>query len=120
MNGRRLYALGIIALGIVALGIYGCTLPQSAMLGTFPNATSTVFLTPTPTFLTPTPTSPNALGVLGTVYIREMPDGTIVGYVVDGVYPGECSGNWCKIAAGYIWRGCTDNNPNELGCSSQR
>jgi SH3-like domain-containing protein len=30
----------------------------------------------------------------------------------------KCTGDWCEIVepAGFVWRGCTDNNPDGLKC----
>jgi hypothetical protein len=72
----------------------------------------------TPTTPPATNTPPNALVTVGNVYIRDVPNGTRVGSLELGatVY-GSCSGDWCQIEDGYIWRGCTDDNPEGLGCA---
>lgn len=55
--------------------------------------------------------------ILGTVYVRNSPGGQVVGHIETGeIISAVCSGDWCKIEDGFIWRGCTSDNPAGLGC----
>lgn len=105
------------------------SIAAGACVPTFPTLAPTQTALPTRTqapekavFLTPTP-SPNALGdleILGNVYIREIPNGTRIGALLLGeIVSGTCSGDWCEVPGGYIWRGCTDNNPRQKGCQTK-
>lgn len=103
----------------LSLAVFACAAPAWVptptaipLLTPAPNATATALPTPIET--------PNALGIVGTVYIREIPNGKRIGSLELGaVVNGVCSGDWCRIDAGYVWRGCTDNNPNALGCQAK-
>jgi hypothetical protein len=61
------------------------------------------------------------LAITGNVWIRAaIPDGLRIASLEAGdAVTGNCAGNWCKIAAGWVWRGCTDNNPARLGCQTK-
>lgn len=111
----------ILALAVLALGILACTkvTPTPNALGE--TATPTVEIpnaTPFPTrTATPTETQFPTLAIVGNVWIREIPNGEIVGSLDAGTTTtGDCTGEWCHIPNGWIWRGCTSNNPNALGC----
>lgn len=114
------FLLTLLTLAIMALGVSAClqmptpnapTPTPTALLTPTPNATRTPVFTLVPT--------PNALGVIGNVYIRQTPNGIRIGSLALGakVY-GICAGDWCKIEkpAGYVWRGCLSDNPDNLLC----
>ena len=68
----------------------------------------------------PTVVPAKVLAIVGDVYIRNEPDGSVIGNLRRGdVVMGECVGNWCKIEGGYIWRGCTDDNPDRKRCEAR-
>jgi Bacterial SH3 domain. len=60
---------------------------------------------------------------LPTVNVRAEPDGEVVGMLTVGkrVTVLKCVDNWCKIAkpAGWIFRGCLSDNPDNLGCTAK-
>lgn len=128
----RRAAFGIL---ILALGILACTkvTPVPNALGIEGTRVETGTLVPTPSpsstatalgIIVEPAETPNALGITGTVYIREIPnaDGKILGHLDQGDSAlGICTGDWCEIPnAGWIWRGCTTDNPNALGCEVKK
>lgn len=67
-----------------------------------------------------TPSVTPILFVIGDVYIRDEPNGTVIGSLKNGVIVyGICDGNWCDIQDGYVWRGCVSDNPKSLGCEAK-
>ncbi len=60
--------------------------------------------------------------ITGQVNLRDM-DGIATGYALEAgtIWWGRCDGSVCVIRGGEytVWRGCVDNNPDELGCKSQ-
>ena len=95
--------------------------PTPVPTGT-PAVTATATIHPTPT-QTALPTPPNALGITGNVYIRQSPnanDNELGILKIGDSVIAVCVGNWCRMTGGYIWRGCTDDNPNALGCEERR
>ena len=63
-------------------------------------------------------TSPSPLvTVVGNVNIRTA-DGAVVGWLVKGDrVKAACNGQWCVLSDNTkFWRGCSDNNPDGLGC----
>jgi hypothetical protein len=93
---------------------------------------------PAPTALPPSPTpaatvtpqatgtaSVNTVTIRAVVYIRAEADANspAVGSLETGerVVIVSCSSDWCEIAepSGYVWRGCTDDNPNNLSCEAR-
>lgn len=65
-----------------------------------------------------TPTIP-VITITGTVYVREVAnEDMVVGYMVEGqTVHAVCDGHWCEFDNGLkVWRGCTSDNPFNLGC----
>jgi hypothetical protein len=99
--------------------------------------TPTVAADPTPrpsaTLTAPTPTSsPSAEAEqaevrAAVVRVRDAADGeplTPEQYIYAGqsVTIVACSGNWCEISepvAGFVWRGCLSDNPDNLKCQAE-
>ena len=72
---------------------------------------------------TPVPTQIHTVSIRAVVYVRQLADtdspvtGSLeTGQVVEIV---GCAGNWCELMdpPGFVWRGCTNNNPKKLGCA---
>jgi hypothetical protein len=62
--------------------------------------------------------------IQATVYVRQEPDpnSAAIGSLTTGerVEIVSCSGDWCELdRGGYVWRGCTDDNPDELLCEAR-
>jgi uncharacterized protein YgiM (DUF1202 family) len=117
------------------LAILALILASLACMEQIATATPTATLSPSPApSATPTPEStqtsvPAAQDVQtatiqATVYVRAEPDASspeigslTTGEVVEIV---TCAGDWCQIEPeGYVWRGCTDNNPDALLCEAR-
>jgi hypothetical protein len=121
---RILITLTVLALGVLACGTYITPTPTPNATETLPTRTATALLTPTPNALgttTPVWTADVAQPV---VTVRDAPDGEPTG---DYLSAGEtvvilrCAGDWCRVKnpAGWVFRGCLSDNPNELGCSAK-
>lgn len=66
----------------------------------------------------------NSVTIQAIVYIRQSADATsaAIGSLTTGdtVEIVECLGEWCQIkSGGYVFRGCTNNNPDELKCEAK-
>jgi len=113
----------IIFLGVLALA--ACS-PEivPAITGVVPTLSPTptagvLAVPPAPTEV-PTLSPARLLAIVGDVYIRSEPDGAVVGSLRRGdCREGVCVGNWCEIDGGYIWRGCTDDNPERKRCEAK-
>jgi multidrug efflux pump subunit AcrA (membrane-fusion protein) len=119
------YALIVLALATLACGQY--VTPTPTVSPASPSSTAPApYATPTPE---PTKISVPAQDVQtatirATVYVRAEPDANspeigslTTGEVVEIV---TCAGDWCQIEPeGYVWRGCTDNNPDALLCEAR-
>jgi len=56
------------------------------------------------------------------VNVRDMPDGDLAGVVLQrgDTARAICAGGWCELeAGGFVWRGCTSDNPEKLGCEAR-
>lgn len=63
--------------------------------------------------------TPPPLQITGNVYVRNR-QGVVVDSLLKGTgVAGTCQGDWCNIGSGYIWRGCTSDNPDVLGCEAK-
>lgn len=112
-------------LALIIFVIVGCYVPTVLPA---PTETALPTVLPTVTALPTLTPAPNANSwktrvTLPTVNVRDQPDGAIIGSVTVGsvVEIVGCVGNWCQIVepAGYIWRGCLEDNPENLGCRSR-
>jgi hypothetical protein len=124
---KTLVAVVVILLSALACGQYITPTPT-----TVDEIITTVTpLSPTRTATVPTATSvqfttvkqQSATVVQAVVNVRTAPDGDVIGFLRAGdvVNVLECSELWCKIEspAGYVWRGCLSDNPENLGCSTK-
>ena len=112
--GKKALALWLIALALLCGCLEVPTLQPSATPTESPTAAPKALALP------PRTATPEPLEILGNVYIREEPAGIRTGALLLGeTVTGICTGRWCRIAAGYIWRGCTNNNPAGLGCQTK-
>jgi hypothetical protein len=100
-------------------------------------ATPTQVPTPSPSSPTPTPAptaterprtteeAVNTVTIRAVVWIRSEPDGVRIGSLETGqsVELISCDGDWCEvrtdILSGYVFRGCTSDNPDELDCEAK-
>lgn len=88
-------------------------------LPTLPTLTPTPGPLAVPTF-TPTPNMP-LVTVTGDVFVRDAQD-VVQGYMLKGttVYA-RCVGQWCYVENSLkFWRGCSSDNPYELGCTAAK
>lgn len=57
------------------------------------------------------------------VNVREKPGGAVIGSLRSGDFVEivACAEKWCEIVepAGFIWRGCLSDNPDELKCEAK-
>jgi hypothetical protein len=121
------------ALALVALAVLQLACVMSAVQVTpevTPTAPATLPPSPTPAAtVTPQATGTaeavNTVTIRAVVYIRAEADANspAVGSLETGerVVIVSCSSDWCEIAepSGYVWRGCTDDNPNNLSCEAR-
>jgi hypothetical protein len=114
------------ALLVMALVVMACEMQVSP---------PTVPLTPAPT-ATPVPTATiapfpaaedvNTVTIRAVVWIRSEPDGTRIGSLETGqsVELIGCTGEWCEIRtdelSGFVFRGCTTDNPDNLKCEAAK
>jgi hypothetical protein len=89
-------------------------LTQSATESDFPAETDR---TPVPTPL------PHFVTILAqSVYLHETADANskVTGSLLRGAtVEAVCIGNWCETGGAYFWRGCSSDNPENLGCSER-
>jgi hypothetical protein len=114
----------LLALAVLALSALACVVQT-----TIPTPTSTPSLVPaTPTRrAVPSATAEadvQTTTIQATVYVRQMPDpnSAAIGSLTTGerVEIAACDGDWCELErGGYVWRGCTDDNPDELLCEAR-
>ena len=91
--------------------------------------TATPEIASLPEAKTPTasPTAPgkDTATIQATVYVRQSADASsdAIGSLKTGdtVEIVKCAGQWCEIKrpSGYVWRGCTSNNPDGLLCQAR-
>jgi hypothetical protein len=122
---RVLLAVIVLAGVTLACGTYAPTVTPTAA----PSATPTPTATPVPTAtVTPFPTSEdvNTVTIRAVVWIRSEPDETRIGSLETGqaVELIGCNGEWCEIRtdglSGFVFRGCTSDNPDNLKCEAAR
>ena len=121
---RALFAVLVVVGVTLACGTYVTPTPTALP------ASGVTVVTPTPTRTarpTPTPTAAadEHVTIQATVNVRAEPDGIVIGSLASGevVDLERCRDNWCKIRIervfGYVWQGCTSNNPRNLGCEAR-
>ncbi len=84
-------------------------------------------VTPSPLFPTgtPSPTEVTPQGIIITVqsvyvHIRSDINSVVIGALYRGdIVSGTCIDYWCKVTDGFVWRGCTSDNPDKLGCEER-
>jgi hypothetical protein len=99
--------------------------------------TPTPTVSPPPAFPTPSPAptvterprateaAVNTVTIRAVVWIRSEPDGVRIGSLETGqsVELIGCDGDWCEVRtdvlSGYVFRGCTDDNPDNLDCEAK-
>jgi hypothetical protein len=119
------YALIVLALATLACGQYVTPTPTvspASPSSTAPAPSATP--TPEPTKISVPAQDVQTATIRATVYVRAEPDANspeigslTTGEVVEIV---TCAGDWCQIEPeGYVWRGCTDNNPDALLCEAR-
>ena len=114
----RIFGLAIIALVILkctaCVGLPTLAVTPTTVVVTRPVPTATVFPTVTtlPSFLN--------VRIIGNVNLRDKTD-YIVGWLAQGeLVKAVCEGQWCWLSSGLrFWRGCSDNNPEFLGCQTR-
>jgi len=116
---RRIIGL----LTVLAMVLMACFSPV-VFVTESPDPTSTVLATPIPTLLTSTPTEEfGIVTVLANVWTRDSVSNVRVGSYLGGkVVRAVCRGEWCYPANTDLkfWRGCSDNNPANMGCEAER
>ena len=120
------FRLALIALTLSTLA---CMEQIVTPTPTAPAATPTIPTPPAAATGTPSavPTAEADTAVIqATVWVRlsDNSDSDRIGSLTTGdrVEIVECAGDWCKISepiSGYVWRGCTDNNPDNLLCEAK-
>jgi len=124
MRTFRLYSLTLAILFVILLRLLSACagLPTLAVTPTL-TATSLVAVIPSPT---PAPAAiPSApfVTIVGTVNVRD-DSGRVIGWLASGDrVRAVCDGQWCVLTGDdglMFWRGCTDNNPEGLGCEVAR
>jgi hypothetical protein len=96
--------------------------PTASPTALSPPLSPTATVTRTPTMASVTAEDVQTAVIRATVYVRAEPDADSpeVGSLETGaeVVIVECSGEWCQIEnpAGYVFRGCTSDNPDGLKC----
>jgi hypothetical protein len=125
MRKPILSAILTLILASLACGQYAPTVTPTAA----PSATPTPTVTPVPTAtVTPFPAAEdvNTVTIRAVVWIRSEPDGTRIGSLETGqaVELIGCDGEWCEIRtdglSGFVFRGCTSDNPDGLKCEAAR
>jgi hypothetical protein len=123
---RLKVALIVLALATLACGQQIVT-PTPTVTPTPPPSASP---SPVPT-ATATPRATEAAAdtavIQATVWVRlsDNSDSDRIGSLTTGdrVVIVKCTGQWCEVKAGelsgYVWRGCTDNNPDNLLCEAK-
>jgi uncharacterized protein YgiM (DUF1202 family) len=115
-------------LAMIVLAISQAACVMSAMQ--VPTVTPTPPASPTATaYPVPSSTATEAaqvqtVTIQAVVYVRQMPDASSA--AIGSLETGErveivaCDGDWCEIVpAGYVFRGCTSDNPDELKCEAK-
>jgi hypothetical protein len=116
-----------LTLAVLTLATLACALPE------FPPVEPTPTPTPTPVptatrraapSATSTSESVDTLTIQAVVYIRAEADANsaAIGSLQTGERVGivACDGDWCELErGGWVWRGCTDDNPDELLCEAR-
>lgn len=94
------------------------TLTPSSTVTTLPVSTEKPILA-----ATPSPDRFHFISILAAfLNVRSKPDGRLTGDVLrqGDTARAVCNGTWCELqSGGYVWRGCTDDNPESLGCSER-
>jgi uncharacterized protein YgiM (DUF1202 family) len=131
---KRFYILvGILLLSSLACGQYVTTTPSPTLTTVSPSLVPAVLSptrTPVPTETPQTVATNQAVIVKAVVNVRTSPcdkDGNNCGNVIGSLEAGdvveviECRDNWCQVKKpdGWVFQGCTDNNPNELKCEAK-
>lgn len=127
----------ILAFSILAFSILACSQASPEQIRKYtatPSITSTATPTPAntpsplPTLLkvlaaTSTPDRFHSISILAAfLNVRSKPDGDVTGEVLrqGNTARASCAGTWCELeSGGYVWRGCTNDNPESLGCSER-
>lgn len=124
---------------ILAGAILACTKATPEQIRKYtPTPTITSSPTPVPTLMatplpisdaiqaespSPTPDRYHVIAILAEfLNVREAPDGEVTGEVLKAgdSRRARCDGDWCELeSGGYVWRGCTSDNPAGLGCESK-
>jgi hypothetical protein len=124
MRTFRLYSLTLAILFVILLrllsacvGLPTLAVTPTTVLSSTPEATTT----PATTLTTPSPAP--FVTVVGTVNVRD-DSGRVVGWLEGGDrVRAVCDGQWCVLPGDdglMFWRGCSDNNPDGLGCEVAR
>lgn len=118
----RLFFLAILYLALIKL-LSGCVgLPTVTVT---PASTRLVAVTTSPVSdVSPTATRPEGLPfvqITGNVNLRDG-DGVAIGWLARGkAVQAKCEGQWCYLSDNSkFWRGCSDNNPERLGCEAMK
>jgi hypothetical protein len=123
--------VSILAILAAILASSACVLSAAQV----PTATPTVSPPPASPTPTPAPTATerprtteeavNTVTIRAVVWIRSEPDGVRIGSLETGqsVELIGCDGDWCEVRtdvlSGYVFRGCTSDNPDELECEAK-
>jgi hypothetical protein len=120
-----------LPLSLLALSLLSCVM--SAMQ--VPTVTPTPPASPTATAsLVPSSTataeSVTTVTIRAVVWVRSEPDGTRIGSLETGqsVELIGCDGQWCEVeymfedavVRGFVFRGCTSDNPDNLDCEAAK
>jgi hypothetical protein len=123
---RNLLAVLVLALSALACMEQVVT-PTPAALEPSPTPTPSLVPTATRRAVTPSATAEadvQTTTIQATVYVRQEPDpnSAAIGSLTTGerVVIVNCQGDWCELErGGWVWRGCTDDNPEALLCEAR-
>lgn len=120
---NRIYLVAVILL-LVSLAC-SVRVPSSDLVAATSTVTATRHVVSTVTAsLTATRLVWTAKVQQPTVNVRAAPSGRVIGSITVGktVTIVQCDGSWCKISApmaGYIFRGCLSDNPENKRCEAK-
>jgi hypothetical protein len=110
-----LRALGVLVGLALIIALTGCSAYSAYPTSTPQPATPKPGLTATPVT--------GLVQVTGNVYVRD-DNNEVQGWLEAGtLVQAECEGNWCYIKGGQFkglrfWRGCSEDNPDDMGCTA--
>lgn len=122
----RVFLAVVLLLGVtLACGQYVPTVTPTPSPHPAPLSKATQTSTPAPT-ATATPDNVQTVTIQAIVYVRQLADrtSTRIGNLTTGqsVELIGCDGDWCHIRTngldGYVFRGCTSDNPDGLRCEA--